>query len=533
MPALTDNAQAVRNVLMTRTALLNSLLDGRRDYNKECGYPDAPTAAMYGELYDRHGVATRAVAVYPQECWTVTPDIYEQEEQEQTPFEEAFDRLCRDNQLLSYLARVDEMSGVGHFGLLLLGLDDGGKLEEEVPGVAKRLLQRFTDAPDAQQGDGQPPADDNPDDAGGGYRLLYLRVFEERQVTVAKWESDLTNPRYGQPVLYNVQLQDPRVPQGGEGLDHTNQRIHWTRVVHVADNRKTSETFGVPRLRPILNYLLDLRKVGSGSGEMFWRGGFPGTAYELLPELAVQGVTLDEDEKKSIKAEIDAYQNSMQRYQILTGFTAKSLGPQVADPEPHLDAQLKLICVTLGVPLRIFMGSEQAQLASGQDRRNWNGRLTQRQKDYLTPYVVRPTIDLLMACGVLPQVDEYHCEWPDMNTPSDQERADVAAKETDALAKYVGGGVDTLVPPKEYLTGFLGRTADEADAILEAAAGQIDTIAGGDTPPGRSPQTPGEAVGAELDLQAKQAALDAAKAQADGPPGNGGPPKAKGRTMRD
>jgi len=59
-----------------------------------------------------------------------------------------------------------------------------------------------------------------------------------------------------------------------------------------------------------------------------------------------------------------------------------------------------------------------------------------------------------------------------LNSPSDTEKADVTEKQTNALAKYVQGGVDALMPPFLYLTLILGMSDEEAQAVVDASEEQ-------------------------------------------------------------
>lgn len=446
---LANLARITDNVATMRTEFLKKLLDPRRDIDDECGYPKVVDIQSYRLLYDREGIAERVVNVYPQESWAMDPDINESEDAEETEFERAWKAVNDEHNCIHYLQRIDELSGIGHYGVLLLGLDDGEELQEPADGLD-------------EQGNvtGDP-----------GHQLLYLRAFDESLVNVAAYETDLTNPRFGTPTFYDITFYDPNTQESGgvaAGQDTTTRRVHWSRVIHVADNRKSSEVFGVPRMRPVYNRLYDLRKLLGGSAEMFWKGAFPGYSFEVNPDL--DDVTIDKD---AMRIEFDNYANGLQRYLALTGVQAKSLGVQVADPSEHVEAQLRAIAITLGVPLRVFMGSEQAQLASGQDARAWNKRLERRQTKYVDPMIIRPFIDRLIAFGILPEPVEYFIEWPDLNSPTDQDKAEVAAKKTEAFAKYVAGGVDTLIPPLEFLTIVCGMKEDEAEAIMEAAIEHI------------------------------------------------------------
>jgi hypothetical protein len=437
----------IHNATLTRTNLVRRLLDKRRDLDDECGYPKDITASQYKLLYDREAIATRVVQVWPKESWKVSPSIYEDEDANAvTAFEEAWDTLSQDlrgatkfegdcgNPIWEYLKRIDELSGVGSFGVLFLGFDDG----------ATDLLQPV-----------QPKE---------GMKLLFMRAFDESLVDIGAYEQDRSSPRYGLPLKYLVTLNDPndQLSGSGTGLQLATLEVHWTRVIHVADNLASSEAFGVPRMRPVYNRLYDLMKLYGGSAEMYWQGAFPGIAFEQIPQAA------DVEVGSDMREAIEKYMNSLQRYIALEGFSAKSLAPQVVDPSAQIDKQIEAICILLGIPKRIFMGSERGELSSGQDDSTWNDRVMERQNNYVTPRIIVPFIDRLINLGVLPEPERYCVDWPDLNTTSEQEKADVGAKQTEAMAKYVGGNVDMLIEPMSYFTMVLGWSEEDAQSAIDA-----------------------------------------------------------------
>lgn len=241
------------------------------------------------------------------------------------------------------------------------------------------------------------------------------------------------------------------------------ENVHWTRVIHIADNRKSSEVYGVPRMQTLFNRLYDLRKITGGSAEMFWKGGFPGYAFEMDP----QAKALTTAQMDDLRDQITDFANGLQRYLRLQGIKVNSLDVQMADPKAHVDIQLEIIAIAMSVPKRIFMGAEQAKLASTKDTESWNKRIKKRQHKYLTPYVVREVIDRLIAFGVLPEPEKYDVEWPDLNTPSDADKADVLKTLTEALAKYMAANVDQLIPPEIFLKKFMGMNEDEIKEIMD------------------------------------------------------------------
>jgi hypothetical protein len=427
------------NTILDRAALLRAQ-NSERDLNFECGYPDQLDKSHYKAMYDREGLATRVVKLYPEESWKEVPKVYEDEDAEETEFEKAIKELDGEHNLFSALFRIDILSGIGKYGILLIGLDDGLELREPVEGIDE-MTGEFTGA-------------------GREHKLLYLRPFDESCVTVQSKETNPASPRFGFPKTYRINFGDDDTVVGGlqENLD-----VHWSRVIHVADNRDVSEVYGVPRMKTVYNRLVDVRKVLAGSGEMFWKGGFPGYAFEINPDITEADLDAD-----SLKEQFRLYSEGLQRYLAIEGVTAKSLEPQVADPTGHITCHVKAIAMSLGAPYRIFLGTEEAKLASSQDKNTWNERVRRRQVQYLSPMIVRPFFDRLIAFKILPEPKEYFVDWPDLDAPGDKDIAEIAARITEAMAKYQGGGVDDLIPPTEFLTMILKMSSEEAEAIEKA-----------------------------------------------------------------
>jgi len=429
--------ELVGNVMSLRQELFAQLLDlGDRNINASCGYPDNITTEQYQAMYDREGIATRVVGVLPEESWAEDPTVTETEEPEKTEFEEAVDALVRDHNLWHYLQRVDEQSGIGEYGVLLLGIDDGKLLSEPVEGINDR---------------GEKVG--NPD-----HELMYLRVFPQSLASIAAVETDETNPRYGEPTAYRIKFAN----EHGEAANE--KEVHWSRCIHIADMRTSSEVFGTPRMQVNYNRLYDLRKILGGSGEMFWKGGFPGLSIETHP--GDEDVDIDVD---ALKEQVLAYQHGMQRYLSLLGLTAKSLEPQVASPAEHVRTHLLAIAIAMGVPLRILMGTEEAKLAGQTDTSHFNRRLGRRQNKYISPMVIRPTFDRFITLGILPEPAElFEIVWADLNSPSDLDKATVAKLITESLAKYAGADVENLIPPLEFFVNVLGWSTEQGEAVIKA-----------------------------------------------------------------
>jgi hypothetical protein len=663
------NAHDIQFLEMTKNAFSNrmdyfqKLLDPRRDLDRECGYPSTYSVGpdLYRQLYDRDPIANRVVQLMPKECWQKTPRVYEDENsQNVTEFEEAWDNLSKQlapekswyqdeegSLVWEYLRRADEISGIGAFGVMLLGLDDGLDLRDPVEGaisdkyvrdragkkktttngaprldptklsfptplpseaVLNEMVENsLTPPPDkwtdggsvkikhidqgaAQQFKVDPRFVRNQDghtvlellregrivtnevktgtqvvsggtmgtDAqyigvqlsqsqfpvekpiGKDLEITFLRVFDEALVQIVQYEANIRNPRFGRPVMYRITFHDPREQHSGIGLPLASIYVHWTRIIHLADtgNGVSSEIFAAPRLRPVLNPVLDGRKISGAGAEGYWQSCFAGVVLSTHPQLG--GEVTIQGETKNV---IENYMNGLQRWLVLSGMGASTLAPTVVDPTPHVDGQIQRICIQLGCPKRVFMGSERGELASSQDDSSWNDRIAHRQNTYVTPRVICPFIDRLILLGVLPEPEGYSIEWPSLDSLGEKDKAAIFFQKVQAYAAAIGGNVESIFTPLDMMTKLDSMDEEEAQAIINtatkareeemAANPQGFGVDGKPLPPGAPPQ-----VGPDGKPLPQPDPIELAKAQATGgkkppfggggKPGFGGPPKPGG-----
>jgi hypothetical protein len=538
---LLDRFQAIHNdlvgnALLARQEFFNRILDPRRSVEDECGFPPLAQNILpetYQELYERNSVAARVVECLPRETWQIRPTVHETADAErETEFEKAWDNLSQtivpeqdwyqDEEggiVWEYLRRADEQCGIGHFGVILLGFDDGQPLGLPVAGdimmptqnvsraINKGQLPTFAlncaDGRRAEEmpvtvnqirlfnADGRPNLLDskmiNPPQllgtdaqyAGVQFyedvlpkrkksdkrQVRFLRVFPEYLVQVIQYESNLNNPRFGMPVRYAITLNDPREQHTGVGLPIATVYVHWTRVIHlVSDDMAASEIFSIPRMRPVLNNLLGLHKLYGASPEAYWKSCFSGLSFETHPQLGGD-VKLNASAMRDM---VENYQNSLQKYLVLMGMSAKTLAPAVIDPATHIAAQIEAICIKLGIPVRVFKGSERGELASSQDDAAFNDRLRARQEYHVTPRIISPFVRRLIATGVLPEPKGYSVHWADLDAQTDAQKAQIALQKTQAIQAFVMGQVESVMSLNDYYTRILGFSPEQAEAIIEA-----------------------------------------------------------------
>ena len=455
--------ELIANALLTRTQFLSQLLDGsqeNRSVDDEVGYPDRIAKVDYVEMYRRNDVAQRVVTLEPEESWSEYPDIYETDEEKTTRFEKAVKKFTNKTNLFRYLSKIDTICGIGRFGVLFIGLDDGEDFSSPAPG--------FTEIGEA--------------DSPGTAKVLYYRTFDESAVSVSQWERDRTNARYGQPLYYELDFEDTVADDIKANAAPVTEtiKVHWSRVIHVADTRlSTSEIFGFPRMEPVFNRLLDLRKINAGAGEMYWKGGFPGYSFEVDP----QNGELSEEDREGIKEEILKWEQGLSRYFAGVGVSMKSLAPQISNPQPFVDNALRMIASAKGYPITKLVGNYGGNQTNAEENDAWLKRIAQRRNLFVTPCIIKPTVERIQQFGALPQTSQedgeprpFQVVWKPLAEMTETEKSEIGLKRTEALARYATAGAEAIIPLKEWLTKFMNLTLEEAQAIEGAERSEFSVV---------------------------------------------------------
>lgn len=443
-------------------------MDRRRNIYKECNYPESLTSMMYKLMYVREGIATRLVNIFPDECWARDPDITETAGPDLTPAEEDIDAIIKRLNLWTELWTLDRISGIGSYGLGLIGVNDNRDLSMPVQGV----LDNNTRDPNAKI----------------VYTPTFMVSFDENLVGIKSLVVDKNSPRWGLPLTYIIKFSEASdLPDfAAANLPKKDTVVHWTRVIHASDGLLTSKYMGVPRLENVYNYILNIQKILGADGEGFWQCGFPGLSVESHPNIERPNI----DEEKVRKALYD-YFNRMQRSIISGGLTVRSLQVQLEDASPHFRTQMEAIAIAKGVPLRKLMGSEQGKLASEEDTTSWNSSVLRRNVRYTTHHLVLQTLHRFAAFGAIrPWEKDLTVSWPDPNTPTDNAKANIALKNTQAMGLFVSNGGFLVMHPVDFFIETFGWSRDKATEVWKRAGGdkvlkKLLDFAGGKTAQGK------------------------------------------------
>ena len=465
---IVQRLQNLTSTIVTRSQLgqrLGQSFEGDRELYDICGYDQTMTYEQYRGRYTRDPLAKRIVDAYPNATWTVQPDVYDTDKETESSFEEAWQEMIKDPvlKLMQYFSRVDKVAGIGRYGVLYLGYDDGKDAKEEVKGSVK---------------------------------LIYVQAFGEGTCQIVKVEESSKSPRYGKPTLYKITPNNVEENVSRSAVTTTVAagsvkpfEAHWTRIIHVADGTIDNDVYGTPRLECVWNRLQDIETVCGGSAEMFWRAGFPGLQFVTPPDAQVA-------DESALTDEIEEYIHGLSRYMRLQNMEAKAIPAPgaVTAPDGYFNIFLAQISAATGIPVRILVGSERGELASSQDERGWHDRIKERRMSFATD-VVRTFILRMVLVGALPEPDDLKVTWPPIEELNESEKMDIANKKTKAMVDYINGGVDALMTPVQFFTEVLGYSADEAATMLDEVEDyqkELFDDAQNAQPP---PQAPGEVAG--------------------------------------
>lgn len=346
--------------------------EGERDLYAVFGYKKILTTDDFLAKYQRQDIASRVVDAPPGATWSNPPVMLAND-----ALVDDWDTLVDATKLWSILDRVDRLARLNPFSLLLFGFADASGVTSPV----KKANE-----------------------------LLYVRALGSRQVEEVAFDANVRSPRFGMPNQYKIKFDDPATKHASGGtvtVEGTKSlKVHHSRTVHIVERPLEDATFGTPIIEKVYNLLDDLLKVAGGTSEIFWLSGRGGIQADIDKDMDV-----DPDDAADLADEIDEFMHQLRRVIKTRGVTITPLDTKVPDPKEVFNVIMALISGTTGIPRRILLGSEAGQLASEQDRANWAERIQERRALYATPWILKPTTDLLQAVGLLPE-GEIDWDWP-------------------------------------------------------------------------------------------------------------------------
>ncbi len=412
LSALIDRSNFARSLGVTHA--------GQRDVHRVLGYDEFITTAQLRDRYERGGIAKSAVEAIPKAVWRGDGRLFEDDNNveggrpktrpngKRTVFEQQWHDFNDKLQVWSVLQRAHILASIHRFAGVLIGTKRGS-LNSPLP-VGKPGEVIFLK-----------PIGGVVDDQNTS-RLVATANPLEAAIRVKDYDTDTSSERFGLPLTY--QLVGASFNEQVRNTD-----IHHTRIVHIpAYGFLDNEIVGPPTLEAVWNYLTDLDKVTGGGSEAFWLRANAGIQFDIDKKMALN------PDPAQAQAELDAlteqaerYEHQLSRMVRTRGVNINQLGSDVADFSGPQAAIMDLIAGTLRIPKRVLLGSEAGQLASDQDRDNWDDQVGDCRSSYAHPIILRPFMRRLIDNGYFVSVP-WDVEWPDEGAISDAEMFDAAMK---------------------------------------------------------------------------------------------------------
>lgn len=396
MSGIADRRELLNGDVSSDIVSRMQLYDGERDLHDTLGYDDALEVEEFWDLYTRADIAKAIIDKPVEATWTDGFTIHSTEydsppDRGTDAIHDEFESVKRSIGLHSELVNADIVSRIGRYGVMVLMVNDGRSLDQPL---------------------------------GDATELKDVQPLSERRVVDYNLGENPTNARYNLPVEWQLDFEDDGEP---------SKDVHWTRVVHIAEQQREHPVYGIPALEPVYNRVMDWQKVIGGAAEMFWRGADRKMVATLDPDAGRL------DDENDLQAQIEEMRHGLRDTVYGRGLGIDQLDGEDVDPTGVKNAILDAISSETGIPKRILIGSEKGELASTQDRANFYGNIADRRAMHANGDMLRPFVDRLQKATIVPEGD-YRVYWPEVHELGKSERAEIQANQAQAIKQLDGVG---------------------------------------------------------------------------------------------
>ena len=349
----------------------------------------------------REGIANRLTFGTSRTCWREGFNVFESDEDDAE--EVLQDEITKLNKqmLINKIERADILNRIGAFSVLFVGVPDGRDPRDPVGPVS-----------------------------GDGFKSIYFKPFAYDGIQIISREQDAKNPRYGLPVLYQVQKMHRGDSE--KDVELSAMVVHWTRIIHMNEGALDSDVEGMGYLEPIYNRILDLNKACGGSSEAYFRNAKGKIAYEVDKDFAASA--LSDDGKTALDDGAKKFTNEYQDHTFAAGSTVKAINTPHASPLDTVKTLLWEISGYSGYPIRVLTGEGSGQLAGSEDQLALNAIISDRQNNVCAGWICR-LFEILSTADMLEWNDSWVIKFPKQSTVTEEQQADLDDKKADTLLK--------------------------------------------------------------------------------------------------
>ena len=362
--------------------------NAKHDHNKDFGYPDHVDFDAVYQRYLRNGIAFAGIEQTILKTWQDNPELWENKDAKETYGESEIRQKFDDLRLWQKLAEADRRSMVGGYsGLILRYADD------------KRFLE---------------PVDTVP---GGLDGLVDVIPAWAGQLTVSSWDTDEMSPTYGEPTMFG--FNESAVGDNSDRqAKNRSFELHPDRVL-IWSKDGTVHNHSI--LEPGFNNLIDMEKISGAGGEGFWKNAKSAPIMETDADVSIadmakgMGVGVDEMADK-MNEQVEDFNKGFDAMLMLQGMKAKTLGVTLPQPEEFFNVALQGFAASIGIPLKVLVGSQSGERASTEDADEWSRTNMARRTNTARPTIMA-LVKKLETVRVLPEQDWY-IYWSDLTEAS-------------------------------------------------------------------------------------------------------------------
>lgn len=410
-------------------------------------------------MFTRNGLARAGIEKTVGKTWQEAPFLLEKErdgsegvQRKETPLEKDIRQRFDDLRLWQHLAEADRRALVGNYSGVILRLADSRRFQEPVATVP-----------------------------GGLAGLVELIPAWEGQLTVAEWDTDEESPDYGQPKAF--QFNEAQV---GDTTNKTRSfMIHPDRVLIWS---RDGTVHGSSLLEPGFNDLLTLEKISGAGGEGFWKNAKSAPVLEVDKEMDVatmaKAMGVDPSQlADKMDEQVEGFQKGFDKMLMIQGMQAKTLGITLPSPEHFFAIALQSFAASIGIPLKVLVGSQTGERASTEDAREWSQTIMSRRSSQSVPNIMA-LVRRLERFRILPDGQDWFVDWSDLTEPTLSEKIERAVKMADVNQKT--GTAEWVFTPEEIRMAADYEPLSPAEAVRDETTGEDEQDAM--TPPADKPE---------------------------------------------
>ena len=245
---------------------------------------------------------------------------------------------------------------------------------------------------------------------------------------------------------------------------------------------------GSSLLEPGYNDLMTLEKISGAGGEGFWKNAKSAPVLEVDKEMdvATMAKAMGVDPAAladKMNDQVEDWQKGFDKLLMVQGMQAKTLGVTLPSPEHFFAIALQSFAASLGIPLKILVGSQSGERASVEDAREWSQTIMSRRMSQTVPNIMA-LVRRLERFNILPEGRDWFVDWSDLTGASLAEKIERAVKMADVNQKT--GGTEWVFTPEEIRMAADYEPLSPADALRDETTDDDEQDAM--TPPAGEPE---------------------------------------------